>query len=85
MKDVLKFCLDKPPEPSLDDKINHYNTMLQTILDNQAPIKSCKCSNHPKVPWFNDVLAEAIRLRRHLDRKWYWDRSNIDAFTLFHH
>ena len=84
MKDVWKFCLDKPPGPSLDNKTNHYNTMIQTILDNHAPIKSCKCSNHPKVPWFNDDIAEAIRLRRHLERNWYRDRSNVDAFTLFH-
>ena len=50
MKDVQKFCLDKPPGPSLCDKINHYNTMLLTILDNHAPIKSHKCSNHPRFP-----------------------------------
>ena len=70
MKDVGKFCLDKPLASSLDDKINHYNTMLQTILDIHAPIKSHKCPNHPKVPWFNDGIAEAIRLRKHLERNW---------------
>ena len=85
MKDVWKFCLDKPPGPSLGDKINHYNTMLQTILENHAPIKSLKYLNCPKVPWFSGDIAEAIRLRRHLERNWYRDRSNVDAFTLFHH
>ena len=84
MMDVQKSCLNKPPGPSLDDKINHYNTMLQTILDNHAPVKSGKCSNCPKVPWFNDDIAEAIRLRRCLERNWYRDRSSVDAFTLFH-
>ena len=62
MKDIGEFCLSKPPSPSLDDKANHYHTMLQTTLDNHAPIKSCKCSNCPRIPWFNQKIAEAIRL-----------------------
>ena len=85
MKDVWKFLCDKPPEPSLDDKISYHNTMLKAILDNHASIKSQKCSNHPKVPWFNNDITEAIRHRRHLGRIWYRDRSNVDAFTSFHH
>ena len=42
MKDIGEFCLSKPPGSSLDDKANHYHTMLQTILDKHAPIKSHK-------------------------------------------
>ena len=60
MKDVWIYFHDKPPGPSLDDKISYYNTMLQSILDNPAPIKSQKCSNCPKVLWCNDDIAEAI-------------------------
>ena len=84
MKDVWNFCLDKPPGPSLDDKVNYLNKMIQTILDKHAPIRSHKCSNYPMVPWFNDDIAGAIRLRRQLERNWYRDISNVDAFTLFH-
>ena len=84
MKDVWKSLLDKPPGPSLNDKINYYNTTLQAILDSHAPIKSQKYSGHPKIPWFNDDIAEAIRHRRHLERNWYKDKSNVDAFTAFH-
>ena len=50
MKDVQEFCLNKPPGPCLDDKTNHYYTMLQTPLDHHAPIKSHKCSNPPRFP-----------------------------------
>ena len=84
MKDVREFCLNKPPGPSLDDKTNHYYTMLQTVLDHHAPIKSHKCSNHPKVPWFKEDITKAIRLQRCLKRIWHRDRSNVEAFTLFH-
>ena len=84
MKDVWKFLCDKPPGPSLDDKIGYYNTMLPSILDNHAPITSWKCSNCTKVPWFNDDIAEAIRHRRHLERVWYREKTNVHAFTSFH-
>ena len=84
MKDVWKSLLNKPPGPSLDDKINYYNTTLQAILDNHGPIKSQKCLSHPKVPWYNSDIYEAIRHRRHLERNWYMDKCNVDAFTAFH-
>ena len=84
MEDVNKFCLKEPAGSSLEDKANHYYTMLQTTLDHHAPIKSRKCSNRPKVPWFTDRIAEAIRLRRSLERTWHRDRSNIEAYNLFH-
>ena len=84
MEDVKKFCLKKPPGSSLEDKISHYYTMPQSTLDHQAPIKSWKCSNWPKFPWFTDRFAEAFRLRRSLERTWHRDRSNAEAYTLFH-
>ena len=40
MKVVWKSLLDKTPGPSLNDKINYYNTTLQAILDNHATIRS---------------------------------------------
>ena len=75
MEDVEKLCLKKLSGLSLEDKTNHYYTMLRSTLDHHAPIKSRKCSNCPKVPWFTDRIAEAIRLRRSLERTWHRDRS----------
>ena len=83
MEDVKKLCLKKPSGLSLEDKTNHYYTMLQSTLDHHAPIKSWKCSNHPKVPWFTNRIAGTIRLRRSLERTWHRDRSNAEAYTLF--
>ena len=56
MKDIGEFCLSKPTGPSLEDKVNYYHTMLQTTLDNHAPIKSRKCSNCPRIPSLTKIL-----------------------------
>ena len=45
IKDIGEFCLGNPTGTSLEDKVNHYHMMLQTILDIHAPIKRHKCSN----------------------------------------
>ena len=84
MKDIGEFCLSKPTGSSLEDKVNHYHSMLQTTLDTHAPIKSWKCSDHPRIPWFNQEIAEAIRLCRCLERVWNRDKFNIEALTMFH-
>ena len=86
MKNIGEFCLSKPIliSSSLEDKVNCYHTMLQTTLDNHAPIKSHKCSDCPRIPWFNQEIVEAIRLCRHLERVWYRDKSNIEVLTHFH-
>ena len=61
IRDIGEFCLCKPIGTSLEDKVNHYHTMLQSILDIHAPIKRHECSNRPRIPWFNQEIAEAIR------------------------
>ena len=61
ISDIGKFCLHKPLGSSLEDKVNYYHSMLQSILDVHAPIKRHKCSNRPSIPWFNQEIAEAIR------------------------
>ena len=39
IRDIGEFCLHKPLGSSLEDKINYYHSMLQSILDVPAPIK----------------------------------------------
>ena len=45
IKDIGEFCLGNPTGTSLENKVNYYHMMLQTILDIHAPIKRHKCSN----------------------------------------
>ena len=82
-KDMGEFCLSKPMGPSLEDKVNFYHTMLQTTLDNHAPIKSHKCSDHPRIPWCNQEIAKAIRLCRCLERVWHRDKLNMEVLLFF--
>ena len=84
IRDIGEFHLHKPLGSSLEDKVNYYYSMLQSILDVHAPIKRHKCSNRPSIPWFNQEIAEAIRCQRHLERVWYREKSNIEALALFH-
>ena len=84
IRDIGEFCLCKPIGTSLEDKVNYYHTMLQSILDIHAPIKRHECSNQPSIPWFNQEIAEVIRHRRHLKRVWYREKSNMEALALFH-
>ena len=88
IRDIGEFCLLKPIGTSLEDKVNYYHTMLQSILDIHAPIKRRECSNWPSIPWFNQEIAmrplDPIRHQRHLERVWYRDKSNMEALALFH-
>ena len=45
IKDIGEFYLVNPTGTSLEDKVNYYHMMLQTILHIHAPIKRCKCSD----------------------------------------
>ena len=84
IRDIGEFHLHKPIGSSLEDKINYYHWMLQSLLDIHAPIKRHKCSNWPSIPRFNQEIAEAIRHQRHLKRVWYRDKSNREALALSH-
>ena len=65
--------------------IQCYNNTLSSVLDTHAPVKHCKCSNRPRVPWFNDTIAKAIHHCRKLEGTWYKDKTNSEHFTAFYH
>ena len=50
MKDFWKSLLNKPPGPSLNDKVKYYNTVLQAMLDNHAPTKGEDAQVTPRSP-----------------------------------
>ena len=83
--DILKELKENPPGKTLQEKIQYYENILSSALDTHAPVKHCICSNKPKVPWFNDIIAEAIHHHRKLERTWYKDKTNGEHFTAFYH
>ena len=82
--DILKELEENPPGKTLQEKIQCYNNILSHAPDTHAPVKHHKCSNKPRVPWFNDTIAKAICHCRKLERTWYKDKTNSEHFTAFY-
>ena len=57
----------------LDALVRRYNTTLSKVIDCHAPVKV-----RPAVPWYNDEIRAAKRLRRKAERTWRRTRSVSD-------
>lgn len=54
----------------LDAIVRDYNTILSTVLEGRAPLKTKTKVVRPTVPWYNDEIDCTRRLRRKAERKW---------------
>ena len=61
-----------------------FNKLLSDTMDKHAPKKTKIVSNRKKIPWFNDEVSNAIRLRRRAECKWLLDKNNPDKFLEFY-
>ena len=61
-----------------------YNKLLSDTMDKHAPKKTKVASNRKKIPWFNNEVSNAIRLRRRAECKWLLDKNNPDKFLEFY-
>ena len=61
-----------------------YNKLLSKTMDKHAPKKTKAVSNKKKIPWFNDEVSDAMRLRRRAECKWLLDKNNPDKFLEFY-
>ena len=62
----------------LDDLVRNYNNTLSKAIDCHAPLKTKKMVIRPAVPWYNDDINIAKRLRRKAERKWRRTKSVTD-------
>ena len=53
---------------SAQDACDLYHSVMKDTTESHAPFKTKRVSNHPKLPWFNDDLAKAIRCRWRAER-----------------
>ncbi len=77
---VLATDLSDIPETC----VSQYESILSSLLDNHAPLKSQTMPVREKRPWITDEVKEMKRERRLLERTWRKDKDNIDkrdAFT----
>ena len=66
----------------LDEKVDHYNSTLRSILDDHAPEKSKHSKRRVHLPWFNDKIRQEIQLRYKKGRSWTKDPTEykLQAF-----
>ena len=50
--------------------VRRYNTTLSKVIDCHAPLKTKTVKVRPAVPWYNDDIKAAKRLRRKAERTW---------------
>ena len=76
--DMYKFSSDledsalirSPLNDDLSLAIDQFNSTLQSMIDNHAPIIRRSVSLRPHAPWFTDEIKVAKRKRRKLERRW---------------
>ena len=65
----------------LEELVACYNSTLAGLLDTHAPVMTKTVVKRKCVPWFNNDIRHAIRLRRAAERK--WRKSNLAQDYLF--
>ena len=65
-------CSDlcKNPPSNLTDLVSCYNNTMMAALTRHAPLISKTIVTRPVVPWYNDEIKCAKRMRRRAERKW---------------
>ena len=82
------YCSDltisKSGDLDLDCLATSYNTILGSIVNQHAPVITKTIISRPCVPWFNDEIRRAKRLRRKSERRWGTTRlqNDYDLFKL---
>lgn len=70
------LCNDAPRDQAdlgpleLDALVRSYNTTLSKATDRHAPLKTKTMAVRPAVPWYNNKINTAKRLRRKAERIW---------------
>ncbi|XP_038061112.1 uncharacterized protein LOC119731897 [Patiria miniata] len=75
--DIATSPLITCPADTPDTLVDQYNSVLCKLLDSHAPPKTCKIVDKPKMPWYNNDIAEAKRKRRQLERRWRKSKLQI--------
>ena len=71
-----EVCQDTPRE--LNELVDCYNRSLTSILEKHAPLKRKIIPQRRRIPWYNDQILNAKRLRRKAEKKWRLSNSTLD-------
>ena len=75
--DLRKSRLCQDPPVVLTDLVSCYGSTITSLLDKHAPLQKKTITVRPWVPWFNDEIKEAKRLRRRNERIWW--RTGLES------
>ena len=73
------ICVDTPE--GLEELTECYKTSLADTFNTHAPLKFKKVTIRPRLPWFNNEIKSAIRLRRVAERKWRRTNNACDLLN----
>ena len=75
-----KLCQSHPDD--INELVECDNSILKSVLDKHAPLKTKVIVERPRVPWFNEEIKDAKRKRRKAERKWRSSRhaADLDSF-----
>lgn len=74
--DIINSSLLLEPKDNLDDLVDQYNECLSEILDQHAPVITCREKNKESMPWYIDEIKTEKRMMRRHERKWRKSKSN---------
>ena len=75
--DLRKSRLCQDPPVVLTDLVSCYGSTMTSLLDKHAPLQKKTITVRPRVPWFNNEIKEAKRLRRRNER--IWRRTGLES------
>ena len=77
-QDIKDSALYKSPTTELSDLCAQYDSVLSSILNKHAPLRTRSISLRPRAPWYTDDIRENKTKRRNLERRWRRSKLMID-------
>ena len=65
-------------DSNCNDVVVYYEESVTKVLDKHCPIITRVCSVRPRMPWYNQMIHEARRIRRRSENKWRKSRLEVD-------
>lgn len=72
------LCLSDQPSLSIDERCIQYHTLLTSILEKHAPLKTKAIILRPHAPWYTDDIRVQKSRRRRLEGRWRLSKLSSD-------
>ena len=69
-------------ETSVDTKTDKYHSILENIIDKLTPLRKKRLQQEMKQPWYDEQVANGVRLKCMKERKWKDSGNEYDYVAL---